>query len=40
MAQHSTTLMAGAFAAQVAARLLVLTHFSARWVISNPYGHP
>lgn len=30
VAQHSTTLMAGAFAAQVAARLLVLTHFSAR----------
>lgn len=30
IAQHSTTLMAGAFAADVAARMLVLTHFSAR----------
>ena len=30
IAQHSTTLQAGAFAAAVEARRLVLTHFSAR----------
>jgi ribonuclease Z len=31
VAQHSTTQQAGAFAAAVRARALVLTHFSARW---------
>jgi ribonuclease Z len=30
IAQHSTTLQAGSFAAAVGARALVLTHFSAR----------
>jgi len=32
IAQHSTTLQAGAFAAAVNAQRLVLTHFSARQV--------
>ena len=35
IAQHSTTEQAGAFAAVVEARNLVLTHFSARWGLAG-----
>ncbi len=31
VAQHSTAMQAGAFAARIRAKNLVLTHFSARW---------
>ncbi len=36
IAQHSTAPMAGAFARRIAARKLVLTHFSGRYVIGPP----
>ena len=35
IAQHSTAAMAGAFARRVAARQLVLTHFSGRYVMAG-----
>lgn len=35
IAQHSTAAMAGAFAHRIAARKLVLTHFSGRYVMAG-----